>query len=62
LPIVASSKITAMTCSQLATEMMRKETYTVLMNETREKSGKWLVCLPLDPKVAGSNLAKAMDF
>jgi hypothetical protein len=22
----------------------------------------WLVCLPLDPKVAGSNPAKAMDF
>jgi hypothetical protein len=21
-----------------------------------------LVCLPLDPKVAGSNLSKAMDF
>jgi hypothetical protein len=22
----------------------------------------WLVCLPLDPKVAGSSPAKAMDF
>jgi hypothetical protein len=22
----------------------------------------WLVCLPLDPKVAGFNPAKAMDF
>jgi hypothetical protein len=22
----------------------------------------WLVCLPLDPKVAGSNPTKAMDF
>jgi hypothetical protein len=22
----------------------------------------WLVCLPLDPKVTSSNLAKAMDF
>jgi hypothetical protein len=26
------------------------------------RSENWLMCLPLDPKVAGSNLAKAMDF
>jgi hypothetical protein len=23
---------------------------------------QWLLCVPLDPKVAGSNLAKVMDF
>jgi hypothetical protein len=27
-----------------------------------EHTHTWLVCLPLDPKVAGSNPAKAMDF